>query len=42
MQLNIDEALRYLGAGTQAPAALRQEMADVARQLMQTLRPRYT
>ena len=41
MQLNIDEALRYLGAGTQAPAALRQEMADVARQLMQTLRPRY-
>lgn len=42
MQLNIDEALRYLGAGAQAPAALRQEMADVARQLMQTLRPRYT
>lgn len=42
MQLNIDEALRYLGAGTQAPAALRQEMADVARQLMQTLRPHYT
>lgn len=41
MQLNIDEALRYLGAGAQAPAALRQEMADVARQLMQTLRPRY-
>ena len=41
MQLNIDEALRYLGAGTQAPAALRQEMADVARQLMQTLRPHY-
>lgn len=42
MQLNIGEALRYLGAGAQAPAALRQEMADVARQLMQALRPRYT
>lgn len=41
MQLNIDEALRYLGAGTHAPDTLRQEMTHVAQQLMQTLRPRY-
>lgn len=42
MQLNIDEALRYLGAGTQAPDALRQDMTAVAQTLMQTLQPRYT
>lgn len=42
MQLDIDEALRYLGAGAQAPEALRQEVRGVAQTLMQTLQPRYT
>lgn len=42
MQLDLDEALRYLGAGAQTPDALRQDMADVAQALMQTLQPRYT
>lgn len=42
MQLDLDEALRYLGAGAQTPDALRQDMADVAQVLMQTLQPRYT
>lgn len=42
MQLDLDEALRYLGAGAQTPDALRQDMADVAQTLMQTLQPRYT
>lgn len=42
MQLDLDEALRYLGAGAQAPNALRQDMAAVAHELMQTLQPRYT
>ena len=29
MELNIDEALRYLGAGRQAPPELRQEAEEV-------------
>lgn len=41
MQFDIDEALRYLGAGAQAPDALRQDVAGVAQTLMQTLQPRY-
>ena len=42
MELNIDEALRYLGAGRQAPPELRREAEDTARRLTARLRPRYT
>lgn len=42
MELNIDEALRYLGAGRQAPPELRQEAEDTARRLTARLQPRYT
>ncbi|MDY5612299.1 methionine synthase [Dysosmobacter sp.] len=42
MELNIDEALRYLGVGRQAPPELRQETEDTARRLTARLRPRYT
>lgn len=42
MQLDLDEALRYLGAGMKPPDALRRDVADVAQSLMQTLQPRYT
>ena len=42
MELNIDEALRYLGAGRQAPPELRREAEDTARGLTARLRPRYT
>ncbi len=42
MELNIDEALRYLGAGRQAPAELRREAEDTARRLTARLQPRYT
>ena len=41
MELNIDEALRYLGAGRQAPPELRQAAEDAARCLTARLRPRY-
>ena len=42
MELNIDEALRYLGTGRQAPPELRREAEDTARRLTARLRPRYT
>ena len=42
MELNIDEALRYLGVGRQAPPELRQETEDTARRPTARLRPRYT
>jgi hypothetical protein len=42
MELNVDEALRYLGAGTGAPESLRREAEEVAKQLTVALRPRYT
>lgn len=42
MELNIDEALRYLGAGHQAPPELRRAAEDTARRLTARLRPRYT
>ena len=42
MELNIDEALRYLGAGRQAPPELRREAGDTARRLTARLQPRYT
>ena len=42
MELNIDEALRYLGAGRQAPPELRREAEDTARRLTARLRPRST
>lgn len=42
MELNIDEALRYLGAGRQAPPELRREAEDTVRRLTARLQPRYT
>ena len=42
MELNIDEALRYLGAGRQAPPELRREAENMARRLTARLQPRYT
>jgi hypothetical protein len=42
MELNVDEALRYLGAGTGVPEDLRREAEEVAAQLTAALRPRYT
>ena len=42
MQLNIDETLRYLGIGQQAPEELRQEVVAAAQRLMGALQPRYT
>lgn len=41
MELNIMEALRYLGAGNNPPEELRREAAAVASQLTRALRPRY-
>jgi hypothetical protein len=41
VELNVDEALRYLGAGTGAPPSLRQEAGEVAKKLTAALRPRY-
>ena len=41
MELNIKEALRYLGAGTDAPPELRRQTADAAGKLTAALRPRY-
>ena len=41
MELNVSEALRYLGAGNEPPETLRREMETTARQLTQTLQPRY-
>lgn len=41
MQLNVDEVLRYLGAGDRADQGLRLHAARTARQLCERLRPRY-
>lgn len=40
MEIDIEEALRYLGA-TDAPEDLRRQVAEAAGQLERTLRPRY-
>lgn len=42
MELDVLEALRYLGAGDCPPERARQEMAAVARELTERLWPRYT
>ena len=39
---DIDEALRYLGAGTHPPEELRQQAASVAEELADQVQPRYT
>ena len=41
MELNLDEALRYLGAGQGAPDSLRDTAADLAAGLTARLRPQY-
>ncbi len=41
MELNIDEALRYLGAGENASADLREKMLQCAKRLKLALEPRY-
>lgn len=42
LQPNIDEALRYLGAGDAPPQALRQQVETLAQQLSGKIQPRYT
>ena len=42
MELNVSEAMRYLGAGDCPPEQVQQEMFRVARRLTQRLEPRYT
>lgn len=42
MELDVQEALRYLGAGSQAPEELRREVEEISNRLMAALRPRYT
>lgn len=41
MEINTDEALRYLGAGAAAPAALRREVGAAADWLSERIEPRY-
>lgn len=41
MELNVAEALRYLGAGSAPPEELRREAAAVADRLTRAVRPRY-
>lgn len=41
VELDIGEALRYLGAGDQPPEALRREIAAVADELARVVRPRF-
>lgn len=41
MELNVDEALRYLGAGNGAPDSLRREVEKAAGRLTAAVRPRY-
>lgn len=41
MELNIEEALRYMGAGGGAPEALRRETERMAARLTAALQPRY-
>lgn len=42
MELDIDQAMRYLGAGTGAPEELRTQVKDVAYRLTKSIRPRFT
>ncbi|MBC8545664.1 methionine synthase [Clostridiaceae bacterium NSJ-31] len=42
MELNLDEALRYLGAKSQAPEQLRADVAATAKKLTSAVQPRYT
>lgn len=42
MELNVDEVLRYLGAGRGAPDSLRREAEKMAERLTAAMRPRYT
>ena len=42
MELNIDEALRYLGGGEGVPSALRAQAQRVADRLTAAVQPRYT
>ena len=42
MELDITEALRYLGAGNAPPETLRQDMERIANQLTAAVRPRYS
>lgn len=42
MELNVDEALRYLGASTHADEAVRAEVRTMADKLMAAIQPRYT
>lgn len=41
MQLDLDEALRYLGAGSHAPPALRSQVGHIADQLTRSIQPRF-
>ena len=41
MELDMLEAMRYLGVGAKAPDSLRREMAEVAAKVTAQLRPRY-
>lgn len=41
MLVSVDEALRYLGAGQNAPDSLRQQVSDVAQTLAAAIQPRY-
>ena len=42
MRPDVDEALRYLGAGGNAPGELRQQVAAAAEELAAAVQPRYT
>lgn len=41
MELNVEEALRYLGAGENAPEELRAQAHRIAADLMERIQPRY-
>lgn len=41
MELNVEEALRYLGAGENAPEELRAQVLRIAADLMEQIQPRY-
>lgn len=42
MELNVDEVLRYLGAGSQTSETVRAEIRTMADKLMAAVQPRYT
>ena len=42
MKLDIEEALRYLGAGTDAPEDLRRTVTEVGEELVKSVQPRWT